>query len=192
MCRHIEPPGILPAVFQTLALGNRRQRALQYPADIFILIRTILTVFACYVRNPTVLEVFILKKITIRCPYCGAKATLRPSSVVYGERAKSGGYLYVCDRYPKCDAYVGAHQKTTRPMGTLANGDLRHKRIEAHKVFDQMWKSGLMTKWQAYRWMQGKFALNEDQAHIAKFSEYMCDQLIAACNQVYENLHMAA
>ena len=45
---------------------------------------------------------------------------------------------------------------------------------------------------QAYRWMQGKFALNEDQAHIAKFSEYMCDQLIAACNQVYENLDMAA
>ena len=77
-------------------------------------------------------------------------------------------------------------------MGTLANGDLRHKRIEAHKVFDQMWKSGLMTKWQAYRWMQGKFALNEDQANIAKFSEYMCDLLIAACNQVYENLHMAA
>ena len=34
--------------------------------------------------------------------------------------------------------------------------------------------------------MQGKFALNEDQAHIAKFSEYMCDLLIAACNQVYE------
>ena len=40
--------------------------------------------------------------------------------------------------------------------------------------------------------MQGKFALNEDQAHISKFSEYMCDQLIAACTQVYENLHMAA
>ena len=42
-----------------------------------------------------------MKKTTIRCPYCGARATLRPSSVVYGERAKPGGYLYICDRYPK-------------------------------------------------------------------------------------------
>lgn len=133
-----------------------------------------------------------MKKTTIRCPYCGAKATLRPSTAVYGERAKEGSYLYICDRYPKCDAYVGTHQKTKQPMGTLANGDLRHKRIEAHKVFDKMWKSGLMTKWQAYRWMQSKFALNDNQAHIAKFSEYMCDQLISACNQVYENLNPAA
>ena len=53
-----------------------------------------------------------MKKTTIRCPYCGAKATLRPSTAVYGERAKEGSYLYICDRYPKCDAYVGAHQKT--------------------------------------------------------------------------------
>ena len=77
-------------------------------------------------------------------------------------------------------------------MGTLANGDLRHKRIEAHKAFDWIWRSGLMTKWQAYKWMQGKFGLNESQAHIAKFSEYMCDQLIAACNQVHENQNIAA
>lgn len=133
-----------------------------------------------------------MKKTTIRCPYCGAKATLRPSSAVYGDHAKTDGYLYVCDRYPKCDAYVAAHRKTKLPMGTLANGDLRHKRIEAHKVFDQMWKSGLMTKWQAYKWLQGKFALNDSQAHIAKFSEYMCNQLINTCNQVYENLDKAA
>lgn len=133
-----------------------------------------------------------MKKVTIHCPYCGAKATLRPAAVVYGDRAKPDSYLYICDRYPKCDAYVGAHQRTKLPMGTLANGDLRHKRIEAHKAFDWIWKSGLMTKWQAYKWMQGKFGLSESQAHIAKFSEYMCGQLIAACSQVQKNQDMAA
>lgn len=133
-----------------------------------------------------------MKKTTIRCPYCGANAALRPSGVVYGERDITGGYLYVCDRYPKCDAYVAAHRRTMQPMGTLANGDLRHKRIEAHKVFDRMWKSGLMTKWQAYQWMQAKFGLNANQAHIAKFSEYMCGRLIAECMKVYENLGMVA
>ncbi len=24
-------------------------------------------------------------------------------AIVYGERAKTEGYLYICDRYPKCD-----------------------------------------------------------------------------------------
>lgn len=132
------------------------------------------------------------KRKQIRCPYCGAKATLRPSSAVYGDAAKTDGYLYVCDRYPKCDSYVGAHKKTKLPMGTLANGDLRNKRIQAHKAFDWMWKSGLMTKWQAYKWMQGKLDLSDEQAHIAMFSEYMCDRLIAECNKAYKNQQMAA
>ena len=132
------------------------------------------------------------KRKQIRCPYCGAKATLRPSSAVYGDAAKTDGYLYVCDRYPKCDSYVGAHKKTKLPMGTLANGDLRNKRIQAHKAFDWMWKSGLMTKWQAYKWMQGKLDLSDEQAHIAMFSEYMCDRLIAECNKAYANQQMAA
>ena len=30
--------------------------------------------------------------------------------------------------------------------------------------------------------------LNEKQMHIAKFSEYMCDQVIAACDEVYNRL----
>lgn len=132
------------------------------------------------------------KKTTIRCPYCGAKATLHPASYVYGEAAKTENMLYVCDRYPKCDSYVGAHKKSKLPMGTLANGDLRNRRIQAHKAFDWMWKSGLMTKWQAYKWMQGKLCLNEEQAHIAKFSEYMCDRLIEECGKAYESQKAAA
>lgn len=66
-------------------------------------------------------------------------------------------------------------------MGTLANGDLRHKRILAHKAFDPLWKSGRMKKWQAYAWLQAMLGLNEEQTHIAKFSEYMCDQVISLC-----------
>lgn len=134
-----------------------------------------------------------MKKKQIHCPYCGAKASLRPASAVYGTTTKvPDSYLYVCDRYPRCDSYVGVHKRTKEPMGTLANGDLRNKRIQAHKAFDWMWKSGLMTKWQAYKWMQGKLALTDEQAHIAKFSEYMCDRLIIECNRALENQRIAA
>ncbi len=77
-------------------------------------------------------------------------------------------------------------------MGTLANGDLRNKRIKAHKAFDRIWKYGIMEKWQAYRWLQAKFGLRSDQAHIANFSEYMCDQLILVCDELLVNNKLAS
>lgn len=126
-----------------------------------------------------------MKKNIVKC-HCGAHAMLRPASVVHGDKAK-GEYLYVCSRYPACDSYVGVHEKTRKPLGTLANRELRGKRIQAHRVFNQLWMSGMMKKWQAYKWMQAKLGLNSDQAHIAKFSEYMCDELISLCEQAIEN-----
>ena len=70
--------------------------------------------------------IIFMKQIKIKCPYCHAKATLRPASVVYGPNKRAQGkYLYICDRWPACDAYVSAHDHTHLPMGTLANGDLR-------------------------------------------------------------------
>lgn len=92
-------------------------------------------------------------------------------------------YLYVCDRYPACNSYVAAHRATLRPMGSLADAALRNKRIRAHRAFDQLWRSGLMTKKEAYQWMQAEFGLHEDQAHIAQFGTYMCDRLIRACER---------
>jgi hypothetical protein len=73
-------------------------------------------------------------------------------------------------------------------MGSLADADLRHKRIEAHKAFNWLWESGLMTKAQAYKWMQAKLGIRSEHAHIAKFSYYMCDQLIQICNESRQNI----
>lgn len=133
-----------------------------------------------------------MKRNKYRCPNCGAEAVLRPSSVVYHERARPGEHLYICAHYPRCDSYVSAHKKTLLPMGTLANASLRRKRILAHRSFNRLWEDGPMEKWQAYKWMQAKFSLRSDQAHIAMMSEYMCDQLIAACDQAVSNMKRAA
>lgn len=58
------------------------------------------------------------------CPYCRAKAELRDSEFVYGDR--NYGKIYVCSNYPICDAYVGVHKGTQdKPKGTLANAELR-------------------------------------------------------------------
>lgn len=124
-----------------------------------------------------------MKRVNIKCPYCGSRAFLRPASVVYGQKASaSDAPLYVCARFPACDSYVAAHKDSHKPMGTLANAQLRHQRIAAHATFNKLWQSGLMSKRQAYRWLQLKLGLPEEDAHIANFSAYRCEQVIQLCD----------
>lgn len=124
------------------------------------------------------------KKVT--CPYCGAAAILRDARYVYGDNALVDK-LYVCAHYPACDSYVGVFRNSEVPKGTLANSELRNKRILAHRAFDAIWKQGIMTRGQTYQWMQHKFSLTKQQAHIGNFSDYMCQKLMSACREVLEN-----
>ncbi len=130
-----------------------------------------------------------MKKQRIRCPYCGSTAILRDASYVYGNHSK-GGQLYVCSHYPACNAYVGVHPGTKIPKGTLANKTLRQKRILAHTIFDQIWKQGILSKQEAYRWIADTFCLSKRQAHIGNFSDYMCDQLIQESQKVLRYNHI--
>ena len=131
-----------------------------------------------------------MKKQTIRCPYCGSPAILKDASYVYGHHS-SGGKVYVCSHYPACDSYVGVHQGTSLPKGSLANRTLRKKRIQAHQIFDQLWRKGIFSREEAYRWIGDKFCLQTRQAHIGNFSDYMCDQLIQEASKVLKNNHIA-
>ena len=127
-----------------------------------------------------------LKRKPIKCPYCGAHAAYRPAAVVYGEstfKKSADTYLYVCSRWPSCDTYVSAHKKSKKPMGTLANRELRHKRMLAHQSLNAVGKHYKMEKQDLYIWLQAKMAFTEEQTHIAMFSEYRCDQVIALCDQ---------
>lgn len=125
-----------------------------------------------------------MKRVNIKCPYCRSQAFLRPATVVCGQgRSEPNTELYVCAKYPICDAYVAAHRHNHLPMGTLANRELRRKRIEAHAAFNRLWQSGLMTKRAAYRWLHVQFGLSAEKAHIANFSEWRCDQVIQLCSR---------
>ena len=82
---------------------------------------------------------------------------------------------------PACDAYVSAHRASHLPMGTLANRPLRQKRRQAHIALNRLWEQGLMTRKEAYRWLQVQLGLPESEAHIGRFSEFRCEQVIALC-----------
>ena len=45
--------------------------------------------------------------------------------------------------------------------------------------FDQLWKSGKMTRPQSYGWMRKKMKLSTDDAHIGKFDKAQCEHLVA-------------
>ena len=123
-----------------------------------------------------------MKRVNIKCQYCRSPAYLRPASVVYGAHtADPNAKVYVCAHYPACDSYVSAHRDTLLPMGTLANESLRRKRMEAHSALNQLIGSGIMTRKQAYRWLQLQLGLPESEAHIAKFSELRCQKVIELC-----------
>ena len=101
-----------------------------------------------------------MKQTRIHCPYCGSLATLRPASAIHGlSDISAGTYLYVCRRWPACDAYVTADRRTKQPLGTLANGDLRHKRILAHHALHSVQAQLGMSRDQSYRWLQTQMGL---------------------------------
>jgi hypothetical protein len=123
-------------------------------------------------------------KKQVICPYCGAQALLREGSFLFENPYIN--HLYVCVRYPACDAYVAAHENTKKPMGSLANGALRKKRLLAHQYFDQLWKgvSPVFTRKQAYNWLSDKLGGHLRRMHIGRMGEGMCDLVILESKRV--------
>ena len=123
------------------------------------------------------------RKKPMRCPYCGAPVVYRSADGIYHEN-KAGTMLYVWSRYPECDAYVRAQPGTSLPLGTLANGELRALRRQAHRQFDQLYKTGRMTKEEAYHWLADFLQAPQSQAHIGYLGEYTCKQVIQAAKEL--------
>lgn len=57
-------------------------------------------------------------------------------------------------------------------------------------LFDAIWKNGILSRKDAYRWMQDTFCLSSGQAHIGQFSDYRCDCLMTECRKVLKNSHI--
>ena len=109
------------------------------------------------------------------CPYCGNSAAYCDSSIVY--RGQSYGMIWLCNSYPDCDAYVGAHP-SGHPKGRLAKKDLREWKMKAHSSIDWMWKSGMMERTEVYKLVQDLMGMTESDAHIGKWDIPTCRRLV--------------
>lgn len=128
-----------------------------------------------------------------KCPYCGSNVVLRHSNYVY-HCDKDYGYLWVCSNFPKCDSYVGCHKGTTIPLGRLADKNLRKAKNHAHREFDKIWKSGIMTRKQLYIWLSAMLDIPQKNCHIGMFDVDMCNRVVEVCKKQHiqstrENTH---
>ena len=128
----------------------------------------------------------------MKCPYCGAEVVLRDAFFVYHTK-DSHRYpkMWVCSNFPKCDAYVGCHKNTEIPLGRLANQKLRNYKQEAHKNFDPLWQSGLMTRREAYEWLSAMLHIKVEDCHIGMFDVNMCKETITICKRQSDAVHKA-
>lgn len=118
----------------------------------------------------------------MRCPYCKSPVRLRSAEGIYQDN-KTDAQLYVCGRYPACDAYVRCHPGTTIPMGTLADGKLRRMRMEAHRWFELMCACEQLNKRDAYDWLARLLYVPRSQAHIGYLGEYYCQSVMDECKK---------
>jgi hypothetical protein len=116
------------------------------------------------------------------CPYCGSEVVLQDSAVIY--HGKSFGLVWICSNYPACDAYVGVHTGTTRPLGRLANAELREWKKRAHSYLDPFWKSKRYTRKKAYSIASDLLGKPVSKTHIGMFDVQECKDLIASLKQL--------
>ena len=97
------------------------------------------------------------------------------SAVIYG---RSYGLVYYCE---PCQAWVGCHPESTRPLGRLANSELRLAKREAHAAFDPIWKTGKKKRNQAYGWLALKLGIPRYRCHIGMFDVALCARAVEVC-----------
>jgi len=109
------------------------------------------------------------------CPYCGKEAVFVSNKEIYGRKYGKSHMIWYC-KFD--DAYVGVHDNDPeRPKGTMAKNILRLLRIDAHKVFDPIWKNNKhITRKKAYEMLAKE--LNLQTVHIGESDEKMCIKII--------------
>lgn len=134
----------------------------------------------------------VVRTETPCCPYCKAQAELVTGKEIYPHRPDLFAKKFW--RCLPCDAYVGCHDAGngygdgTRPLGILANAQLRLAKSNVHNVFDDIWKLGFMTRRKAYSWLAKEMGIRFDDCHIGMFNVEQCSQAIGACEQWWEDL----
>lgn len=81
----------------------------------------------------------------------------------------------MCYYCKPCDAYVGCHQNTEKPLGTLANKELREWRTKAHAHIDPLWKEKGWSRQSVYKYLKKTFGR---EIHVGESDIETCKRIL--------------
>ena len=117
------------------------------------------------------------------CNYCNNEAELVNGDVIYPHRPDlyEFKYYYCADD----EAWVGCHRGTTKPLGRLANAELRQAKQDAHVAFDRLWRAttpaGSFDRKGAYLWLAQHLGIERNDCHIGYFDVEQCQRVVEVC-----------
>lgn len=111
------------------------------------------------------------------CLYCQQPAKLVSGEAIYEHRPDLWNLsFWSCG---PCKAWTGCHKGTDRPLGRLADNELRALKSRAHAAFDPLWKWGSFDRQGAYLWLSKKLNVPLEHCHIGMFDAEQCRKVIA-------------
>jgi hypothetical protein len=117
------------------------------------------------------------------CQYCNKEAIWVENKEVYGHNYGKSYMIWLCKG---CDAYVGCHNNTQKPLGMLANKELRLARKTAKDLFIKQkigdWHAVKNNvKNEAYKWLAEQLGLEKKYTHFGMFDLKTCNKVIELC-----------
>lgn len=127
------------------------------------------------------------------CPYCDTPATFHPTSENF-YHGRDFGPVWACDT---CGAYVGCHKNGSgdRPLGTLANAEVRELRKQAHALCDELWRRKMKrdgcdqgeARGAGYRWLAAQLGIEPKECHIGHMQAELAQRVIDVCRPFIRN-----
>ena len=114
--------------------------------------------------------------MNVRCPYCHAAAERVTGREIYPHRPDLAGLVIF--RCVPCDARVGTHRGSGKPLGTLGNAATRAARRACHQMFDPLWKLGYMGRNEAYRALAERMGIAVADCHISHWQADECERAL--------------
>lgn len=127
---------------------------------------------------------------TITCNYCQQPARLVGREAIYPRRRDLRGLKFW--HCAPCGAWVGCHRGIQKPLGRLADAELREAKREAHVAFDELWRrttpAGSFDRNGAYRWLARQLGIERSNCHIGMFDVETCRQVVEVCERKVDSL----
>ncbi len=115
------------------------------------------------------------------CPKCEQEAPWVENKEKYGQNYGKSFMCYFCK---PCDMYVGCHNNTKEPLGTMADSDTMKWRQQTHRALDIFWQNRGMKREEVYKKLKDWFG---EEIHIGSSNIQKCRNIINAIPEIFKS-----